>query len=1068
MSRRSTRLAARPAAASQMQQQDLDDLLGPPSDDRNSTASDDIQDPPPVGDISDENESEATPVPDTDDDAMVAVVDDWSGAIRTVPKGQLRVPTMPTMFPGVFQDSTLLVLNITLFIKAGIWYCETCRQNPTLKDRVIGLGTQHIENHIRDVHRMSIRAPGVKEALDVLGDYAAWDGKSPAPVPRTTVAPYPFLERKTIKSTLKGTTPQACGECNGRYPFIWINNATRWSHLKNKYGLDVEQARLGRQYPVVQSFSSMPTNLRYFPVNEALAALPQEPENSEQAQTEAIANYITQVDLTRVEPITRMGPPQGQQGEIPFIDAQGWSTEFKGKDPKDLSGLTEVPAKKNSWYNILHACASLYGQWQRTITQANLSFRRQLVDTGNGPPNKFVTQMNKLQSKQAIQSYARHLCRLILLILRTRKRRKSKSKAYTPYLTPDQEACADELLKKLDKKETVKSLSQSIHKLSVTCFAPEDPSLTATTQYHDITHMYIALAALNPDGSYRSPSEMVRSTTAMQYAMRAALLQESTNQAGPKFGGNVNASFKHYRSYLMDSDDQATPFCTLQLLRRLLADTVASTAGYGNLHWAGENKSHCSYKGHTFELSKVQSMAQATLDRAEKLMDTKVLKDISLDAIGYQDPDYLSLQDHKDERANHYSVWQDPDNVELHVMRDKLLAAFTTHPSLKDFFFSEVRPDGSLDWKNKRRMEWLQDVQEFLDLLAVSTHFHGGQSRRATEFCGMKIRNVAARLRDVFLHGADLLFIIGYSKTGAITLRDRMDVHLLPPRLTRLFFIFNTIVRPLAVQWTKELLDPAYLAANEAESEQHHTEFPSPPAESQEVIADPKAGNQDNNDTDDNVVLDDDTIDYDEDMEDELELELDMAELEPDDEEALKQPQQPSMLPSTLQATYAFACLGSVLLPSRFSDLIAKVSLEFLGVELKAQAWRHVSTAIQRDILDLSDPTTRALDTVFDAQRAHSNKVSGIWYAVNSNDRRLVGAGSIEKYMIASRIWQDWLSGKPPRTPTTVAEELMAKVTHLESEVSELKSEVSAMKSEVQLARAQLTRALEILERLGK
>ncbi|KAG9087864.1 hypothetical protein FRC07_012721, partial [Ceratobasidium sp. 392] len=76
--------------------------------------------------------------------------------------------------------------------------------------------------------------------------------------------------------------------------------------------------------------------------------------------------------------------------------------------------------------------------------------------------------------------------------------------------------------------------------------------------------------------------------------------------------------------------------------------------------------------GQTFELSKVQSMAQAMLDRAEKLMDIKVLKDISLGAIGYQDPDCLSLQDHKDERANHYFVWQDPDNVELHVMRDKL------------------------------------------------------------------------------------------------------------------------------------------------------------------------------------------------------------------------------------------------------------------------------------------------------------------------------------------------------------------------------------------------------------
>ncbi|KAG9126348.1 hypothetical protein FRC07_003778 [Ceratobasidium sp. 392] len=1077
--RRSARIAAKPSTSSQGQAQDLTDLLGPSSDEseveaqRGRTSDDETEAPPKAGSESD--------LCDTEDDAALDVavqgnnktsarLDNWSGAKRTIPKKGLRVPTEETGFPGVFTDNNMDAIHMTLLTEYGMWYCETCRQNPSQKKRVIGLGTRWIRKHVLKVHNMSLKDPGVKQALESLDDYGAWDGLSPTPVPKAKfVPPFPFLEKKTIKSTKNGVTPQACGLCPGQYPYIWINGATRNAHFNEKHNIpSLEEAVLGPEYPIVQSFTSQDRHNRYFPVNEALAALPDVQEDAEREFAEALTSYMQFANLAHIDPITQMGPSQGLPAEIPFINAQGWTELFKNQDPKDLNSLTAVPAKKDPLYMLLAASVHVYKQWQAVITGTNLKFRRQWIDAGDGPDNAFITQFNKLQSKEAIQSYARHLSRLMLLIVRTRTRKKSKAKdKYIPFLTPDQEAGADELISKLANKASTRSLADSVHKLAIECFAPSDPGLTAKSQHHDITHMYIALAAINSDGSYRTPAEMVRSTTATQYSMRAALLLEATNQAHRKFRGDVTACFKHYRTYLMDMEE-VTPFSTLRTLRRLLLDTVASTAGYGYLHWAGKDKSHCSYKGHTFEVTKVQLMAQTMLERTEELIKTKVLKNIPLKDIGYMDPSYLDLQDEKHERANHYSVWNDPKNIELHEMREKLLVAFTTHHSMKDWFCFGVKPDGSLDWKNDRRMEWLRDVREFIESLAVSTHFYGGQGRRAKEFCGVCVCNVEARPRDMFLHGEDLLFIIGYSKTAAITLRDRMDVHSLPPRLTRLFFLFNSLVRPLLVQWTKELLDPAYITS-ELEAEGGASLELDIGQEEAENVSDRPEQAEDEDGTDDGLENED--FEYVEDFEEEFEFEGDPEEMDSVTKDSLNNHQPPHMRPSTIQRIFAFASLGSPLRPTRFSDLIAKTTSEFLGVELRVQAWRHVTTAIQRDIVHLLDDTP--VDTVFTAQRAHSDRVSRTWYAVDENDRRLVGAGSIEKYMKASQIWQDWLDGRPPCS-TTDAEELKAGVTGLEStvsalksEVTELRTEVSELKSELKLTLSKLGKALELLEKLA-
>ncbi|QRV83739.1 hypothetical protein RhiJN_11755 [Ceratobasidium sp. AG-Ba] len=72
----------------------------------------------------------------------------------------------------------------------------------------------------------------------------------------------------------------------------------------------------------------------------------------------------------------------------------------------------------------------------------------------------------------------------------------------------------------------------------------------------------------------------------------------------------------------------------------------------------------------------------------------------------------------------------------------------------------------------------------------------------------MRNHNVAGRERNLFLFCNICIFILGYSKTTALTGVERTNVHALPLDITFLLFVYNALVRPLAVQWLRDLYKP--------------------------------------------------------------------------------------------------------------------------------------------------------------------------------------------------------------------------------------------------------------------
>jgi hypothetical protein len=210
-----------------------------------------------------------------------------------------------------------------------------------------------------------------------------------------------------------------------------------------------------------------------------------------------------------------------------------------------------------------------------------------------------------------------------------------------------------------------------------------------------------------------------------------------------------------------------------------------------------------------------------------------------------------------------------------------------------------------------------------------------------------------------------------------VTGADRTDVHALPPRITRLFFILNALIRPLAVQWVKELFDPVIPAAKDIEEVEDH------------IANDPSS-----DDGFDDMALDDES---------EAEAEAEAAEAT----------MHALVKPSSIQVTYTFAAAGRKLTSKALSKLMGNFTQEFLGARFGLSAWRHICIALQRDYLGLIDDTNAVKgDSIFDSQAGHSATISLKYYAVQDDDRALVRADSMEKYIQASQCLHRWLDGE--------------------------------------------------------
>ncbi|QRV80830.1 hypothetical protein RhiJN_08845 [Ceratobasidium sp. AG-Ba] len=999
--------------------------------------------------------------------------------------------------PGCFTDGNLSQLGLALLNEFGIFYCLLCNFDPELAkvhekiDRQIGFNLENVWSHIAEAHKESIDLRQEKAILDKLEEYAVWKGptsKTPAPIPCRIVPAFSFL--RIIY------TRYACGNCPPSIPrFISVSPATKTTHLRNIHGLSGVKDRNAWAFtPVnaVQSFQSGTTSVRYFQVDVSAMTLPNISalgvSSDEKAQvSNAYVSYIEEIGSDKA---VVMGPAHGLTRESYFLHKQGWSEQVAGYEPRDLVALVSGSEQLDGLDQIPIACRSLFALQKLVIKTTNPSILRAWIDKDREQSN-FHKLFDVVKTPRTEQRYCRVFSQLICLVLETYRRLTTSSntcveaKRYVAFLTWEQKLKAQQLLTMLDEDSQVDDLACGVQALAVACFAPTEPSEVTKNKYNDIVYVFVMLKSILMNGSFKPTKDMVGATMALQYMFCSVLLYAASLQID-EFGADPESTYASHLKYLA-VESLVYPFGQLKTIRSQMAFDVSRNKPIADFSWTDQSRTVGVYKGTRLEVSRVPVMACAMLLDTEDLLYKKVLFDIPPVELGYNELDIKNLQDLLDDTRLGYSVWTDQENKNLSHMRRSLAHAFIRHEKLAGHFWSKKRPNGDLPcWNDWARHQWLDQLGDFSLHLMACFHVFGGQPRRGAELCQMHNINVQGRPRNLMVWDDLFMYMLGYSKTLAITGLDRTDVHALPPRINRMIGILNSLIRPLAVQWVKELYDESVpevdaaeaLVHNEGQSSSRDTVLPVECRRmsqnvterarkmSQEIIESSicavHAQHSPAQQSCSEYGSDDARADCESQEVEDIAVDLADNDFEPgefEDGDGNEQaPLNQKLKPSEIEQEMTFSRCGRVFNPDDLSKLLAKYTKRYLGKAWGIKAWRHICIAIQRAHLHftLLDESPEVGDTIMDLQAGHSARSAATFYAVEQDNCTLSGSTLVARFVEASKRLHAWLDGQPVVEPSTPTESIQNEIKVIRKEFQQTAEQLDFATLEILSLREQV------------
>ncbi|KAG8725467.1 hypothetical protein FRC09_017605 [Ceratobasidium sp. 395] len=966
----------------------------------------------------------------------------------------IRTPTDPVAgLPGVFTDRHLRRIGFGVLLPYRVFYCLYCKfdKHEASHIKQLGICVDHIRQHILDEHSAIVNTSHDAQVSEVLNkhinEYGVWkgpqgraNGAADAPVPPTFGPPISILPIKRRNDTPKRWGPKQCKVCRGPHPYIALGSGAFAHHLEKVHGITGIKQLPRNKKPVrvtaVQSFHSGSSYQRWFPVD--VSAIPDMPledgvDCSIEEKAAAARVYVDQVMQGEQSPArTAMGPSHDLGRETGFLHRQGWPEQVTKRNAPDMVFQVSEPGKNDQLSKLHQCCQRLFNTCTATIRDTSSQVLRVWLDSDVNL-HKHIKLFQPVEDAKTRREYCRTLTQLMFLVLETSRRLDAQDDPdseweplsdngepkYIARLTDEQRQRAQAVWELFDSNSSLETLTEGIYALALSCFAPKDPAAMTLNKFNDIVHVYIMLKSINEDRSFRSTDKLMKSTSGMQYLFRAVLLHKATIES-QELGANAKLIFSYYQQYLI-VEDMVNPFGALKAIRRQLGFDISRHHRTADFKWVNlPEKTIGIYKEDQFETKDIQHMAQFVAEKTEDMITKEVLFDIPLNELGFSDPDFENLFDVLEDTTLGYSVWTESRNEQLSDMGTSLHQAFIRHAKMDGVFWKKRLDSGAPDWDDGARREWLE------------------------------------KLGKATLH----LMLLGYSKTTSITGLDRMDIHALPPRITRLMFILNALIRPLAVQWVCELYDDAPASSEDLElvdvvpeTSRAKGKGKMPMTSGNKPNTAVAANSSDNSDLDEESSSDSDAYSASE-PEDESDVQVDLEDMAPpvskvNPKEATinkSPPSDDSLKPSQLQNELAFASCGRPFSPKALSDLLRQFTKEFVGVEWGVQAWRHVCTAIQRAHLRyIPDQDEISGDNILDLQEGHTTRIADEFYAVEEDDRTLRGSSSIAKYVDASQRLHDWLDGKPIVFPPTRVEKMQNDISALNEKVVGLEDTVEKL-----------------------
>ncbi|KAG8728738.1 hypothetical protein FRC10_004613 [Ceratobasidium sp. 414] len=495
-----------------------------------------------------------------------------------------------------------------------------------------------------------------------------------------------------------------------------------------------------------------------------------------------------------------MPPVRPYIDSSPFLTKLRWPQYLVGKDICDLQELGALPDKAEDLWTIRQASQALFHEHQNAIEGGNLAILKGWMQKAWAPHGATFDTV----TPGTILKYSNRMTALICFFLRMSRRLESDEhlqnpKFFTCRLSTLQRELCGEIWDLIADGEV--PTASRLHSLLMSCFTPDLDEFTLHLQtLDDPVHVFCMVSAIDKAGQFKGPERLTSPNAALQYLFRSTIHYHIHATCSE---GQVSQRAKTYRDKYLN-EDELSPFANLLALKHLTSTHAKATARLPTVNWIDEQQ--LTVKGKLVIVDDLKRFSRGIIPELRSFLHNVLLFGLPLKEHYHWAFDRnTKLVDDFSRRDPGYSVFSDCNNKVFAGKDQTLYRTVITHPEVKKQFYAETNDAKIPIFFTNKQQQWLDHYMEFVSKIAIAMHALGGQPGRGNEIIIQFLFNLVHKLRTIYWFGSSLIFVLFYNKVTVVSGKDRVIAHGIPWELTELLVPLIVLVRPLAVEWVRQL-----------------------------------------------------------------------------------------------------------------------------------------------------------------------------------------------------------------------------------------------------------------------
>lgn len=486
----------------------------------------------------------------------------------------------------------------------------------------------------------------------------------------------------------------------------------------------------------------------------------------------------------------------------PWLNQSRFRSHLQGLDLPTLTSKTAVPTPHDPWlYNI---CQSVDRNMRRAMAALEYDpgnsshFTLEQIDARrlNTFRSYRVSQdpIKALQTKASKTAYIREAKRLISYFARLSDGKFQGRTMFRP--TPEQDLLWSLILNQdQDDTDELDRLTREF----TTNLVMHD---TGLDRFNSVVYSFAAASYCHPEHGLEIDLNNYGSLLAkLTYVGQMWLLAHCLDSAQ-----NDPTSFaplvKDVSARWLNNEER-TPLGHILTIRPIARALGLRQSGREHIQWSSDNQS-VKYDDTVLSVTSIRELVTKQCARVKTLFYETLCFGLS-DVPSYKVTDISDDWHHK---SVDYSFVTDDNNKDLFKGAKAWLATrISSTPGLATRFWKLDTDGTTVVYNVKAIQKYEDDVQNFLDALAVCIHITSGQPARITEFTSMTWCNSTHGARNLRIHEGFVKFVISYHKSQNQLGFGICPVRVLLPEIGDLLVQFLVLVQPLRTLLSKKVPD---------------------------------------------------------------------------------------------------------------------------------------------------------------------------------------------------------------------------------------------------------------------